>query len=48
MARLSQLVTPEEAIDILTSALMSMPGGIDALEAALAAHESRREAGGGG
>ena len=47
MARLSHLVTPEEAIDILASALMSLPGGIDALEAALAAHETSPKAGGG-
>ena len=35
--RLSELVSQSQAIDVLASAIMSMPGGIDALDAALAA-----------
>lgn len=35
--RLSEIVSQSQAIDVLASAIMSMPGGIDALDAALAA-----------
>ena len=35
--RLSELVGQSTAIDVLASAIMSLPGGFDALDAALAA-----------
>lgn len=37
MEKLSQTVSSSDAIDVLASAIISMPGGIDALEAAIAA-----------
>lgn len=35
--RLSEIVSQSQAIDVLASAIMALPGGIDALDAALAA-----------
>ena len=38
--RLSQMVSQAESIDILEAAIMELPGGADALAAAIAASES--------
>lgn len=35
--KLSELVSQSAAIDVLASAIISLPGGLDALDAALAA-----------
>lgn len=35
--KLSELVSQAAAIDVLASAIMALPGGLDALDAALAA-----------
>ena len=42
--RLSEIVSQSQAIDVLASAIMSMPGGIDALDAALAAAVEQEDA----